>query len=155
MSTTLTLPDDVLLCAEQWLDSIDARVARLETATVGLSASDAASLRAAIADVRASTLFAKKMFSGAVSLGTRADDRWVPITKPGPELAAAIFANGYEFAETPFALLERAKALLAADTYNLFRLEVSHVLASLFTNLTRAVWNDYPEYAPPAWGAPG
>lgn len=136
------------------MNNVETGVGRLETAAASLTAADAASLRAATADVRASTSFARKMFSGAVSLGTQADDRWVPIAKPGPELAAAIFANGCEFAETPFALLEQAKVLLAADTYSSFRLEVAHVVASIFTNLTRAVWNDYPEYAPPGWGAP-
>jgi len=153
MSETLTLPDELRVTTEQWLDDVEAGLVRLENAYGGLRAADASSLHAAIADVRTCTSFARRMFDGAVPLGALADASWVPITKPSLELAAAIFSRGYEFAQTPFALLEQAKALLSLDMYKSFSLEVAYVLGSTFTNLTRAVWDDYPQYAPPGWSA--
>jgi hypothetical protein len=154
MSETLILPDELRLSTEQWLDDVEAGVVRLEDAYGDVTAADAAALRAAIADVRTCTSFAKRMFAGAVPLGALAHASWVPIAKPSPELAAAIFSRGYEFAQTPFALLEQGKALLTPETYKSFSLEVAYVLASTFTNLTRAVWDDYAQYAPPGWNAP-
>jgi len=154
MSETLILPDELRVSTEQWLNDVEAGVVRLEDAYGDLSAADASSLHAAIADVRTCTSFARRMFAGAVQLDALADASWVPIAKPSPELAAAIFSRGYEFAQTPFALLEHAKTQLTLDTYKSFSLEVAYVLGSTFTNLTRAVWDDYPQYAPPGWSAP-
>jgi hypothetical protein len=151
LSDVLILPDEIRREAERWLDDIEAALVRLEASGAALAAPDAASLSAAIEDVRTNTSFARRMFAGGIPLGTMADDRWVPIAKPSRALAVAVHSLGDNFARTPFDLLARGKNLLTVEAYKPFSLQVAYVLASIFTNLTRAVWEDYPEYAPSDW----
>jgi hypothetical protein len=151
VSNGLNLPSELRIDVERWLDEIGASIGFIEAVGRGLDPGDASSLRDAIGDVRARTAFARRMFAGLVPLGSQPDDRWVPIAKPSRELAAVVHSAGEAFARTPVALLKRGSALLPADTYRAFSLEVAFVVASIFTNLTRAIWNEFPEYAPDGW----
>jgi hypothetical protein len=154
MAHVLNLPNELRLEAERWLDGVDRAIGRLEAASRRLEASDALSLITATADVTISTAFARRMLSGLEALGSLADARWAPIAKPSRELAVVVHAVGDEFARTPVALLQLGKSLLPTETFRAFSLEIAYVIGSIFTNLTRAIWEDYPEYAPPDWARP-
>lgn len=154
MRDMLNLPDELRLEAERWLDDVDDAIGRLETASRALEAADAIALMTAISNVRITTSFARRMLSGLEPLGALADSRWVPIAKPSRELALAVYSLGHDFARTPVALLQRGKSLLSAQTSRAFSLEIAYVIGSVFTNLNRAIWDDYPEYAPPDWAQP-
>jgi len=51
----------------------------------------------------------------------------------------------------PHDLVDLAKAWLPEEQRRHFLLMIGDVLGSAFTNLFRAVWEDYPQYAPPGW----
>jgi hypothetical protein len=108
-----------------------------------------------LADASGDTLntlgFARGILAGDIPLGQRPDSRWVPVKQPSRALAALVHSHGDHFGGTPRELVELAKASLAEEQRRAFLLMIGDVLGSVFTNLTRAVWNDYPEYAPPGW----
>jgi hypothetical protein len=111
-------------------------------------------LLTAAGDVLNTLRHSRGIFAGDVPLGQRPDSRWVPIVHPSPALAALVHSAGGDLGETPRELLELAKATLREEQYQAVLLTVGDVLGSVFTNLTRAVWDGYPEFAPPGWPHP-
>ena len=136
---------------DDWLDQLESSIARIENCAPGLSEDEARALHDAIADVRTVTSFARAMFAGSLPMDERVNDRWTPLVHPSPALAALVHSAGDSLGGTPWPLIERAKATLPESQRRPFLLVVGSVLGSVFTNLTRAVWNDYPQFAPQGW----
>ncbi len=102
-------------------------------------------------DTMKTLAFARRILAGDVPLGERSDSRWVPVKEPSRALASLVKLHCDRLGGTPTDLIELARACLPEEQYRPFLLMVGDVLGSVFINLTRAVWNDYPEYAPPGW----
>jgi hypothetical protein len=149
----LRLPTSIGQAAERWLTDIETSLVTLETSAVSLSRDEATALRDAIADVRTCTSFAMAVLSGDAPVAQRAPSRWVPITRPSPELAAIISSVDDLLKDTPWKLVDSAKSVLDDYQRHAFLQIVGDVLGSIFTNLIRAVWNEYPEHAPADWKA--
>lgn len=154
MQPRLKLPAPLLAEAVHWLDEIESRLRQVASVESRLSGEEAASLRDAIGDVRATLAFARQLYSAQAPLGQSADTRWVPLVTVSPVLAAAIHSAGDALWGTPWELIERGKASLEGDQRAAFVQIAGDVLGSIFTNFTRAVWKDYPSYAPDGWDAP-
>jgi hypothetical protein len=75
----------------------------------------------------------------------------VPIARPSPALAAIVAATDEVLKQTPWELIEYAKAAVDERHQRAFLLVTGDVLGSIFINLFRAVWNEYPQYAPDDW----
>jgi hypothetical protein len=75
----------------------------------------------------------------------------VPIAKPSPALAAIVVATDEVLKQTPWELIEHAKTTLDEQYRRAFLLVTGDVLGSTFTNLFRAVWDQYPQYEPADW----
>jgi hypothetical protein len=133
------------------LTDIDRCLAELESSAVSLSSGDAAVLREAVADVRVVVSFAREALSSETPPAERAPTRWVPIKKPSPALAVVVAAADDAIKQTPWALIEQAKSTLDDHHRHAFLLITGDALGSIFTNLFRAVWNEYPQYAPADW----
>jgi hypothetical protein len=80
----------------------------------------------------------------------------VPIASPSPALAAIVAGADEALKQTPWKLIEQAKTTLDERYRRAFLLVTGDVLGSIFTNLFRADWEEYPQYAPVDWdhGAP-
>jgi hypothetical protein len=151
MPTYVELPPALLTDASRWLDEIEATLGHLMSVVPTLSAAEAAALRAAVQDVQVTTAFARDMICGRLPLDHPTNTQWVPLANASPALAAAIHASGGSLSETPWPLIQHAKLALTDDQHSAFVRVVGDVLGSVFTNLTRAVWNNYPAYAPDGW----
>jgi hypothetical protein len=151
VSDCLTLPPSVREEAQHWRDQLDAEITSVESAAPRLSEAEANALRNAIADVRANISFARAALSGVVRLTDRPRAHCAIPSKPSPELAAVIHAAGDALGGTPWLMIDRAKLALDDGQRRPFLLVIGTVLASVFTSMTRAVWNKYPEYAPDGW----
>jgi hypothetical protein len=146
-----TFPTALREEAERWLDQLEQCVSRLQSNAGHLPDGEAHMLAEASADTMNTLVFARGILAGEVPLGPCPDSRWVPVKQPSRALAALVHAEGDHLGGTPWDLVELAKASLSEEQRRPFLLMIGDVLASVFTNLTRAVWNDYPEYAPPGW----
>jgi hypothetical protein len=148
-----TVPANLRAEAERWLDRLEECVMALQTNAAQLPDRDAQMLAEASADTINTLIFARGVLAGDVRLGERPNSRWVPVKQPGRDLAVLVHAHGDRLGGTPWDLVELAKASLPDEQRRPFLLMIGDVLASVFTNLTQAVWNDYPEYAPQGWKA--
>ncbi|RYZ01381.1 MAG: hypothetical protein EOO73_35750 [Myxococcales bacterium] len=146
-----TIPDDLREAAGRWLDDLEQKVSAIQSNANRLPEADAHMLAEATDDTMNTLRFARAILAGEVALGQRPDSRWVPVKQPSPALAAIIHSNGGHLGGTPHDLVELAKASLPEEQRRPFLLMIADVLGSVFTNLSRAVWDDYPEYAPPGW----
>ena len=145
------MPESITLDALQWLADIDGGLVELESSAASLSDHDKAVLREAIADVRAVMSFARLAYSSEAPPTERPPSKWVPIARPSPALAAIVAATDEVLKQTPWELIEYAKAAVDERHQRAFLLVTGDVLGSIFINLFRAVWDEYPQYAPDDW----
>jgi hypothetical protein len=145
------LPESITLAALQWLSDVDGGLAELESSATSLSDHDQAVLREAIGDVRVVISFARQAYSSEAPPTERPASKWVPIARPSPALAPIVAATDEVLKQTPWELIEHAKATLEERHQRAFLLVTGDVLGSIFINLFRAVWDEYPQYAPADW----
>jgi hypothetical protein len=153
MASTAGLPDELRERGERWLLDLERRVVAIQAGANQLSEAEALMLITAIGDVLDTLQHARGVFVGDVPLGQRPSSRWVPVTRPSRTLAALVHSAGADLGETPLELIRVAKSELSEERCAAVLLTIGDVLGSVFTNLTRAVWDSHPEFAPSGWSS--